>query len=116
MANLHVTLFVSEAGRKVLFARGYLRDISNKKAKKNHPHRVTSLDAMGYGLTKLLVLAGENWPAACICTRRAQAPNTLSRRSHEEAEGFLSYRVADRRGDHSDHCGHRYPEPHAFAH
>jgi len=26
---------------------------------------------------------------------------------NEEAEGFLSYRVADRRGDHSDHRGHR---------
>jgi hypothetical protein len=38
----------------------------------------------------------------------------LSRRSHEEAEGFLSYRIADRRGDHFDHRGHRNPEPHSF--
>src|SRR5215469_13898785 len=35
---------------------------------------------------------------------------TLSRRFHEEAEGFLSYRVADRRGDHSDYRGHRDSE------
>src|SRR5260370_2602260 len=30
---------------------------------------------------------------------------------HEEAKGFLSHRHADRRGDHSDHRGHRHPEP-----
>src|SRR5260370_40866328 len=30
---------------------------------------------------------------------------------HEEAKGFLSHRVADRRGDHSDHRGHRHPQP-----
>src|SRR5437879_342144 len=30
---------------------------------------------------------------------------------HEEAKGFLTYRVADRRGDHSDHRGHRNSEP-----
>src|SRR6202008_4241805 len=29
---------------------------------------------------------------------------------HEETEGFLSYRIADRRGDHSDHRGYRYSE------
>ncbi len=31
--------------------------------------------------------------------------------SNEETEGFLSYRIADRRGDHSDHRGHRNSEP-----
>src|SRR5260370_39010638 len=34
----------------------------------------------------------------------------FSRRKHEETEGFLSYRIADRRGDHSDHRGYRYSE------
>src|SRR2546425_13141304 len=29
---------------------------------------------------------------------------------YEETEGFLSYRIADRRGHHSDHRGHRYSE------
>src|SRR4029077_2392576 len=33
------------------------------------------------------------------------------RRTYEEAKGFLSYRVADRRGDHSDHRGYRNSEP-----
>src|SRR5258706_543972 len=34
----------------------------------------------------------------------------FSRRMHEETEGFFTYRIADRRGDHSDHRGHRYSE------
>src|SRR5260370_24499212 len=33
-----------------------------------------------------------------------------SRRKNEETKGFLSYRIADRRGDHSDHRGYRYSE------
>src|SRR6266851_4076838 len=28
-----------------------------------------------------------------------------------QTKGFLSHRVADRRGDHFDHRGHRHPEP-----
>jgi hypothetical protein len=30
--------------------------------------------------------------------------------SNEKAEGLFSYRIADRRGDHSDHRGHRNPQ------
>jgi hypothetical protein len=30
---------------------------------------------------------------------------------NEEAEGFLTYRIADRRGNYSDHRGYRHPEP-----
>src|SRR5439155_5725468 len=33
----------------------------------------------------------------------------------EESEGFLSYRIADRRGDHFDHRGDCHPEPAPFA-
>src|SRR5215469_539387 len=40
----------------------------------------------------------------------ALAPQYLRRRIHEEAEGFLSYRIADRGGDHSDHRGDRHSE------
>src|SRR5258708_20120391 len=47
---------------------------------------------------------------ACTLVRRALAPYNFSRRKHEETEGFLTYRIADRRGDHSDHRGHRYSE------
>src|ERR1700721_3739010 len=32
-------------------------------------------------------------------------------RNEEEPEGFLTHRVADRRGDHFDHRGHRNSEP-----
>src|SRR5258708_40135136 len=35
---------------------------------------------------------------------------SFSRRKNEETKGVLSYRIADRRGHHSDHCGHRYSE------
>src|SRR5580698_9481901 len=31
-------------------------------------------------------------------------------RNEEEPEGFLTYRIADRRGDHFDHRGYRDPE------
>jgi hypothetical protein len=31
-------------------------------------------------------------------------------RNEEEPEGFLTYRIADRRGDHFDHRGNRDPE------
>src|SRR5213078_1162634 len=33
----------------------------------------------------------------------------------EESKGFLSYRIADRRGDHFDHRGDCHPEPAPFA-
>src|SRR5215471_2913013 len=49
-------------------------------------------------------------PALRILSVCISPSTTLSRRSHEEAEGFLSYRIADRRGDHSDHRGYRYSE------
>src|SRR5262249_48189288 len=39
---------------------------------------------------------------------------SCSRRLHEEAEGFFPYRTADRRGDHFDHRGDRYPQPAAL--
>src|SRR2546430_13846554 len=42
--------------------------------------------------------------------QRAQAQIYLSRRLHEETEGFLPYRAFDRGGDHLDHRRHRYPE------
>src|SRR6266852_8702948 len=53
------------------------------------------------------------WPGACTIVRRALAPSNISRRSkhHEETKGFLSYRVADSRGDHSDHRGYCHSEP-----
>jgi len=34
---------------------------------------------------------------------------------HEETEGLFTYRIADRRGDHSDHRGHRHSELDAVA-
>src|SRR5216683_2765807 len=53
-------------------------------------------------------------PTACTLLPRALAPEKrlmLSRsKNHEEAKGFLAYRIADRRGDHSDHRGYRYSE------
>src|SRR6266568_1418073 len=51
-----------------------------------------------------------DWSQVCMLVRRALAPQNFSRRKHEETEGFLTYRIADRRGDHSDHRGYRYPE------
>src|SRR6266702_6673446 len=36
-------------------------------------------------------------------------------KSEEEAKGFLSYRIADRCGDHFDHRGDCHPEPAPFA-
>src|SRR6266850_3127092 len=36
-------------------------------------------------------------------------------KSEEESKGFLSYRIADRRGDHFDHRGDCHPEPAPFA-
>ena len=35
---------------------------------------------------------------------------------HEETEGFFTYRIADRRGHHSDHRGHRHSELDAVPH
>src|SRR5260370_1910402 len=53
-------------------------------------------------------------PPACTLLPRALAPEKrlMLRRSkdHEEAKGFLAYRIADRRGDHSDHRGYRHSE------
>src|SRR6202008_2919132 len=42
------------------------------------------------------------------CSGTSKQPKEIE--YHEETEGFLSYRIADRRGDHSDHRGHRYSE------
>src|SRR5437016_5194533 len=51
------------------------------------------------------------WPRPCPTFRRALALLNFSRRQHEKAKGFLSYRIADRRGDHFDHRGHCNSEP-----
>src|SRR6266404_4088178 len=37
-------------------------------------------------------------------------------RINEETKGLFTYRIADRRGDHPDHRGHRNPEPAACPH
>src|ERR1700730_3592457 len=52
----------------------------------------------------------QSWHAPCFPTLRALALRKFLRRSHEEAEGFLTNRIADRRGDHFDHRGHRNSE------
>src|SRR5437016_5689590 len=70
------------------------KSIFMNKIWREHHFRTSSLD----------------WPPACLLVRRAKAPYNFSRRKHEEAKGFLSYRIADRRGDHSDHRGHRHSE------
>src|SRR5437016_7952094 len=74
------------------------KSIFMNKIWREHSFRTSSLD----------------WPPACTLVRRALAPYNFSRRMHEEAKGFLSYRIADRRGDHFDHRGHRHSELAAF--
>src|ERR1700739_4139739 len=59
----------------------------------------------GYGMSLRLTGVATDRHTACTDKLRALARHDLSRRIHEEAEGFLSYRIADRRGDHSDHRG-----------
>src|SRR5580698_4641305 len=49
------------------------------------------------------------------CTLEYKSPN-LSRRTNEEAEGFLTNRVADRCGDHFDHRSDRNSELAPVAH
>src|SRR5437016_12519281 len=75
------------------------KSIFMNKIWREHSFRTSSLD----------------WPPACTLVRRALAPYNFSRRIHEEAKGFLSYRIADRRGDHFDHRGDCHPEPAPFA-
>src|SRR5882762_4105069 len=59
----------------------------------------------------------QTWPSACPLFRRALAPYNFLKeiQHHEETEGFFTYRIADRRGDHSDHRGHRHSELDAVA-
>src|ERR1700752_1225784 len=53
------------------------------------------------------------WPVTCTSSVNALATNISQvklKEIYEEAKGFLSYRIADRRGDHFDHRGHRNSE------
>src|SRR5207344_749545 len=57
-------------------------------------------------------------PALHLCTACSGTLNSHTLKEiveNEEAEGFLTYRVADRRGDHLDHRGHRNSEPTSVA-
>src|SRR5260370_1859214 len=58
------------------------------------------------------VLIGKVWTGLSLAVIMMLSVSIIaSRRKHEEAKGILSYRVVDRRGDHSDHRGHRNSEP-----
>jgi hypothetical protein len=67
------------------------------------PYKLTYVFTPSYDLRPILV-------QRLHIVGRALAPQTLKEIFNEEAKGILSYRVADRRGDHFDHRGHRNSE------